>query len=175
MQRDALPVRFITLQRINTLQSHTHTHTLLLVLISMCGNAGSDQAGSLLSCEASCCWRENTTLLLLPGPPGLYRYALLCSLSNNTTSRYLRLPLMAQCRSPAFRKCQRVCVNPKTSQRKAAPGKTSRTVYAVTGITLYLFSSILKFVNDCHTEHSVTDARLHKHHVTGHANSELEI
>lgn len=59
---------------------------------------------------------------------------------------------------------------PEGLAAKAAPGKTSRTVYAVTGIALYLFSSILKFVNDCHTEQSVTDAQLHKHHVTGHAN-----
>lgn len=69
-----------------------------------------------------------------------------------------------------------VCLcEPEDLAAKDAPGKTSQTVYAVTGITLYLLSSILKFVNDCHTEQSVTAAQLHKHHVTGHANSELEI
>lgn len=74
---------------------------------------------SLLSCEASCCSHENTTLHLpflclwgssSPAPPGLNRYTLLRLLSNNTISRYFQLPLMAQCASSTFRKCQKVCL-----------------------------------------------------------------
>lgn len=44
----------------------------------------------------------------------------------------------------------------------------------MTGIILYLLSGILQSVNDCQREHSVRGALLYKHHVTGHANSELE-
>lgn len=44
------------------------------------------------------------------GPSGHYRYRQLRLLSNNTISRNFQLPLMAQCRSPAFRKCPRECL-----------------------------------------------------------------
>lgn len=98
-----LPLDFRGLTYCNT---HTHTHSVFAVNQKVwekwCRAA-------LLSCEASCCWCENATLLLLllllwgstsPRSPGFNRYGLLCCLSYNIISKYFLLPLIDEWLNP---------------------------------------------------------------------------
>ncbi len=137
-------------------------HALWLVLMSICGNAGAEQAVFFWAIKqvAACVRTRRSSSLSSPsGPSGLYRYTLLHLLSNNTLSMYFQLPLMAQWRWPHLQEVpEGVFLWTRCPRRKAAPGKTSQAVYTVTGITLYLLSSILQFMNDCGREQSVHNA-----------------